>query len=321
MQFAVATIVLAAHLMCMNVAAGAPLIGIWLDWRTRRGDELSVKLARYFAASALVGLVLGAALGVLLGWLLWTPNYAALWQGPLSYKLKWGLFELGFSVLLAGAVWAWRSRATQGRGWLGRSFLALLSSTNLLYHFPALFVVAGRLADEGRYDGAVLAGARFRELMFARETPALAVHFTLASLAVAGMLLIGYALRLARQGKPTESGRVALWGGMWALVPTVAQLPVGLWVLFALPMHLQSRLMGADGATTVLFVISLLAAFWLLRELATIALGEMQRGSLVRSMIAMTAVLMLMTATHQAARRQDRLQSEAQPQAVSPERN
>jgi hypothetical protein len=294
------------HLLCMNVAAGAPLVGIWLDWRTRQGGEGAVGLARYFAAAALLGIIVGSLLGLLLGWLLWTPDYARLWLGPLSYKLKWSALEIGFSLAILAGVWFWRSKAAAGRGWLGRSALALLSSTNLLYHFPVLFVIAGRLADAGRYDGAVLSGAKFRELMLAGETPAIGVHFALASLAVAGMLLIGYALRMARRDSSQEEvNQVAMWGGSCALVPTLAQLPVGLWVLTTLPAEQQGRLMGTSGVATVLFVVSLLAAFWLMRELANIAFGEMPRSALVRAMALMVGVVVLMTATHQTARRQN----------------
>ena len=243
-------------------------------------------------------------MGLVLGWLFWTTGYAQLWQGPLSYKVKWGLLELAFSLVLLVAVWFWRSRTTGGRGWLARSFLGLLASTNLLYHFPVLFVIAGQLADAGRYGGPVITAGAFRELMVARETPALAVHFTLASLAVSGVLLLGYALRLARRGEPTEEvNAVAVWGGLWALAPSLAQLPVGLWVLLSLPREMQNRLMGTEETSTALFVLSIFAALWLMRELAGVAMGETERGPLVRSMIAMLVVVVLMTAMHQTARR------------------
>src|SRR5687768_14198127 len=74
-------LILSAHLLCMNVASGAPLIGIWLEWRARRGDSLSDGIARYLAAAALVSLIAGSGLGLALGWLFWTPDYTQLWQG------------------------------------------------------------------------------------------------------------------------------------------------------------------------------------------------------------------------------------------------
>jgi hypothetical protein len=304
LQFIVEILVFSAHLMCMNVAAGGPLVGIWLDWRSRRGDPLAVSAGRYLAAASLAAFVIGSLLGLLLGWLLWTPEYANLWLGPLGYKLKWGVLELAFSALVLVVIWLWRAKAEQGRGRLGRSLLALLTSTNLLYHFPVLFVIAGRLADERYARDVVLRGAAFREMMFARETPAIAVHFTLASLAMAGVLLIGYALRLARQGREkSEADRVAIWGAGWTFAASLAQLPVGLWVLFALPTRMQNSLMGNDTVATIFFLASLLAAFWLLRELAGIVLGDTDRKSLIRAMVALIVVVLLMTAMHQWARR------------------
>jgi hypothetical protein len=106
-------------------------------------------------------------------------------------------------------------------------------------------------------------------------------------------------LRAAKE----DVDRVAGWGGMWALAPTLAQLPVGLWVLFSLPAGMQNRLMGADETSTGLFFLSIFAALWLMRELANVAMGETERKALIRSMVAMLVVVVLMTAMHQTARR------------------
>lgn len=304
LQFTAEILILTVHLLCMNVASGGPLVGIWLDWRSRRDDPLAVAAGRYLAGASLAAIVLGTLLGLLLGYLRWTPEYAELWLGPLGYKLKYGVLEMLFSAVLLAIVWIWRARAARGRGWLGRSLLGMLASLNLLYHFPVLFVIAGRLADERFTQDTVLRGAAFRELMLARETPAIAVHFTLASLAVAGVLLMGYALRLARQGRePSETNRLAVWGAAWALAASLAQLPVGLWVLFALPTRMQNSLMGNEAASTIFFLASLLAVFWLLRELAGIVLGDTDRKTLIRAMAALVVVVLLMTAMHQLARR------------------
>jgi hypothetical protein len=294
------TFVLIAHLLCVNVAAGGPIVCAWLEWR---GGDLARQAARYLGLASLMTLVVGGLLGVLLGWLKWTPEYRALWTGPLSYKLHWGGAELIFSLVLAIVYWLWvRGRGGESRGArIGRGVTALLSGTNLLYHFPPLFIVAGKLQSAGQFAGQRIGGAEFRQHMLAGETPALAIHVGLASVAMAGIVLLGLALRLARRGQDNDSSDVAVWGGWWALVPTLLQLPVGLWTIARLPAGTQTTLMGDDLARTGLFLAAMLAALWLARELATIVMGETTRPSLMRAIAAMVVTVALMTVMQQAS--------------------
>jgi hypothetical protein len=294
-------LVLTAHLLCVNVAAGGPILAVWLEWR---GDDLARRAARYLAAASLLGLLVGGLLGVLLGWLKWTPDYQSLWTGPLSYKMHWAAAELLFSLLLAGLYWWLVNRAGgSSRGArFGRGAIALLNGTNLLYHFPPLFLVASQLHTAGQTSGEVIRGAAFRQFMTSGVTPALVVHIGFASLAVAALALLGLALRAARHGDSAAASQFALWGGRWSLAASLVQLPVGLWTLATLSAVEQSRLMGNDPLATGLFLAAMLSACWLLRELATVALGETTRGAMIRAMSAMLIVVGLMAAMQQAAR-------------------
>jgi hypothetical protein len=298
------SLVLAMHLVCVNIASGGPIVAAWLDWRGARGDETAATGAKYLAAWSLAMLLAGAVLGVFVGWLKWDADYRALWLGPLSYKLKWAAIEAVFSLVLTAGWWWLLPGRPGGRrsAAIGRGVVALLSATNLLYHFPVLFVVAARLEEAGQVAGEPIGGAAFRPLMLQGETPALAVHVVLASIAVAGTVLLGLALRYQRQGNPEAAAKAAIWGGRWALVPTIAQLPVGLWTLSMLAPSTQTRLMGSDTLATLLFLASLAAAFWLVRELVAVAMGETSRAALMRSMVAMLVTVTLMTGMQQASR-------------------
>src|SRR5262245_31453896 len=77
------SLLLAAHLLCVNVAAGGPLVAAWLDWRGR-GDEAAGRAAKWLAGWSVIGLEAGAVLGLLIGWLKWDADYRSLWTGPLS---------------------------------------------------------------------------------------------------------------------------------------------------------------------------------------------------------------------------------------------
>jgi hypothetical protein len=300
-------LLLSVHLICMNVASGAPLVCIWLEWRLRKhqSDGATKAAADYLAAMGVMTLVAGSLLGLVMGWLLWTPEYAAVWTERLSHKLHWGGLELLFSLALLAGYWAWRKRAAVSSltGVLGKAALLLFASTNLLYHFPPLFLLAGKLADSGQTSGEPMRGKLFVEQMLSGEIPAMWVHFTVASVAMAGMMLLGLAFRMDRRGAPAKDvSRVAIWGGYWGLIPSLLQLPVGLWVIGTLPLGAQSRIMGSSGLATVFFLTGIVAALWLLRELVSIALGETGRGNLIRAMSAMVVVVVLMTGTHQFAK-------------------
>jgi hypothetical protein len=305
------SLLLSAHLICVNIASGGPIVAAWLDWRGTRGDLVAVKAAVYLARVSLVGFVLGATLGLAIGWLKWNAAYRSLWLGPLSYKLHGAAIEALFSLVLLSGWWVWLpGRAGTGsRAMATRGLIALLASTNLLYHFPLLFSVAARLDGAGRFTGPVINGAAFRRLMVEAETPALAIHVVLASLAVAGMVLVGQGVGRLRAGDPVAATKLAISGGRWALASSLAQLPVGLWTLTALPDDVQSQLMGDDIRGTLLFATSLAAALWLVNDLARVALGEIKRSLLIRAITAMLLTVILMTAMQQQIRLRHQLPS------------
>ena len=317
-------VLLAAHLACMNVASGGPFLALWLEWKDRRGDAIAPQAARYLGAAAIVALVLGSLLGAVIGWLKWTPEYAEIWEVRLWHKLKWGLLELAFSGAILIGYWIWRTYAIlpTRRGYIGRSLLLLFTSTNLLYHFPPLLMVASKLAEGGFPDDANIPSGeiiprQFPRLMFYDEIPALTVHFALASVAMAGVMLFGLALRRLRSDEdPRGAKRIIAWGGWSALIATGLQLLVGLWLLATTPPDMQSQMLGNSWLPSVCFLVSLALVVWLLRELADVTIGEATRGGLIRTMIAMTAVILLMTAARQLSRPVVRPTKAAQPQVV-----
>lgn len=315
MLVAVEIVLLAAHLMCMNVAAGAPLVAVWLEWKDRRGDAIAPRAARYLAKCAAVALLAGSVLGLALGWLRWTPEYQTIWQVQLADKLRWGIRELIVSLVTLLIYLVWRRVELPTRfGFIGRSCLLLLTGTNLLYHFPPLLIVANKFADGAiprsiEIPGNIVTAQVFRQLMLLDETPALWIHFGLASIAMGGLVLLGLSLRRLKSDEdPRGAKRIAAWGGWSAFIPTCLQLLVGLWLLVATPPDMQSQLTGSALGPTACLITSLVLVVWLLRELAEVTLGEPTRGGLIRAMIAMTLVIVLMTAARQLSRpRQDRV--------------
>lgn len=299
----VTSLLLAAHLLCVNVASGGPLLAAWLDWRGTRGDGVAARAAIFLARASLIGLLAGAALGLLIGWLKWTADYRELWLGPLSYKLGGAVIEVVFSLVLMLVWWLWLPASPGGskRGMVIRSLIAVLAATNLLYHFPLLFSVAADLYDQGLTAGPTIGGAAFRRLVHA-DTIAMVVHVSLASLAMAGTMLLGLALRYQKRGDAQSAAAIGRTAARGALVPSLLQLPVGLWLLMSLRPEAQSRLMGESTSGILLFVTSLGTALWLLNDLAQLAFSDFSRRLAIRAMIAMLVTVVLMTMMQQHAR-------------------
>jgi hypothetical protein len=240
---------------------------------------------------------------VAIGWLRWDAGYATIWTDQLGHKVAWGLGEIGFSAVILAGYWLWRKWGGDStRQRVVRTMLLAATALNLLYHFPPLFFIAQRL-DALHSSGEPVTSAEFRQMMGQHEIPALMVHFALASAAVAGLMLMGLGPRWLRRGRsPEEVGKLTRAGAVWTLAPTVAQLPVGLWVLVTLPREMQNKLLGYDAAGIICFGLAMAAAVWMARELMSVAAGETERARIVRAMIAMTATVVLMTAAHEITR-------------------
>lgn len=323
-------LVFAVHLLAVNVATGGPLVCLGLEWRAaRRRDVAAGNLARLLARHSMLALALGIALGVLMLGMIWhSPReryFEALRAIPVS-RLWFGLGELAFYfACMAGyLVLAGRRNGWRFMRWL----LAVFAATNLMLHFPPLFAIISTLANRGSQLGAVLDRPAYYRLLLDPEVMSRVLHVWLASLAVSGALVMGFALRAdggAAPSPPTplppgergaetptlppgergagtpsrqtgESRALAAWGAWLALVPTLLQLPVGLWVLLQLPLAERDSLLGSDLYATGLFALAMLAALRLMHQLAAVALGDTERKQIVGSLSTMVLVVVLMVA-------------------------
>ena len=88
--------------------------------------------------------------------------------------------------------------------------------------------------------------------------------------------------------------------GAWALLglallPSVAQLVVGMWIVFSLESYQQKALMGGDIAGSLAFVLSLVLALWLMHLTAAIAFGTKTPQQWRMVAIVMALIIVLMT--------------------------
>jgi hypothetical protein len=310
----IVALILGAHLLCVDLAAVGPLVCLWLDRKEGRGDEEAGRAGRFLLKASLHGLMVGTLLGVVAGCFLWDAQYRAQLM-RLASRVHFGAWEWLFSVVLLYAYrWSWRDATTCcGAKRRLRWFLPLLASTNLLYHFPPLFLIFSQLDPAG----AELTSAQFRARLVDGYVVARTVHFCLAALAVSGITLIIYSLKKGGAAESTsQTYQPAKWGARLALLATLLQLPVGIWIILQMGSESQRTVMGGSLITTGLFVASLVGALALMHCLSVLAFGSFQRVLAVRTISLMILVILLMTLVARQSRQQETAWHQSQPEPV-----
>lgn len=289
-------LLLAAHLLCMNVSSAGPLLCIWYADRKANSTqpwarELALSLSKWTIFLLLLGGALGLALGVvsMLGGETRLVETLPLFQR----KIGWGILELFCSLGWMTAYWFWLRRRPP-QSFTARFLhggLAVLSATNLLYHFPPLLTVMTKVARGDLDVSEPVTAAAFRALVYQPTVMAHTLHFWWASFAVAGIFLFW----LAKKSEHAQA--INQFGAGVALASTALQLPTGLWLLFVTPPQSQSKLVGGDGLITGLFLCSMVTAYLLLQNLAILALGDYDTKLPRRCGWLMIATVVMMSGT------------------------
>lgn len=282
-------ILLGLHLLCMNISSAGPLLCIWLNRRSSSEDEkaLGLRLAWDSFSLLIVGICLGLLIGAI-GYLSGSVN----WAGGLSlmrYKVTWGIAEIACSLAWNFGYWAWmkyRPPVTWLAG-MAHAGLALLSATNLLYHFPPLMTIMAKVAHGEIALSEPIDASSFRTLIFSNEIWAHVFHIWFASIAVSAVYLIWLAENL-RTPKVLQ-----VFAARVALVTTLFQFGSGFWLLVALPPKQQSAVMGNNLLATLLLVVGIATGFHLLGQLANLAFGDDEK-KLPRRVVYLTALTVIL---------------------------
>lgn len=300
---ALTTLLLAIHLLAMNIASTAPLAGAWLRRRslrlpsdeTQRRERLE-RGARRAIASSIGTLALGALVG---GSMLLAPSpgmRAALARFPENTYWYAGA-EILVSLVSLGA--AWKLTRWPKMTW----FLAIFATSNLIYHFPPLMGVIGELAADADWtDVQVIDRAALLKLWGRPEILSLWAHFTLASVAVGCTAVVALAGVRASDNTPAsvtaaDEDLVTRRLAAWALGATVLQIPVGIWLLLASDEAAQQSMMGDNWLATVGLAGGVWVALGVMQSLAALAWGGSDRRQTYRAcvLLALTVLLMSMT--------------------------
>jgi len=293
-------LLLTVHLASMNLASVGPLFSVWL--RLRAGSERwDGRIGRSLAWLSLNAYLIGIATGGLALFLSPTEGlFPALHRFP-NKAYGYAALELLFSgicLFLFARFWP------KSRKWRGaHSLLPLLSATNLLYHFPSFMAVIGLLASDPTWSSQqMIDRPALLALMQQGEVLSLTIHFILGSVALSACGLL-WLLSKQEDATASQHGRrtIRITAGS-ALVTTLLQLPIGIWVLVSLPTGARNALLGESLIASFAFLVSMLLVFMLLQRLAILVLGEIEQRPLRQVAWLLLLVVLLMTASLQLSR-------------------
>ncbi len=313
LQHLLIVVVAAIHLLAMNLASAGPLYCIWLRGLRSPASEPRSGLGRAMAWLSLAAFVLGMATGGVM--LLFSSSsgfLAAVGRFPdrAVWMAGWELLFTFVCLLVYAMSW----RKLGGRPLL-HAILPMLATTNLLYHFPPLMAVLGKVAVNPNWTSVeIIDRPAFLSLMFEDEVLSFSAHFFLASITVAAVALFMLHARYYSKGDggQVEGKKVVSKAAVAALIASALQLPVGIWILVALPSQGRGMLMGGDLVTSLMFVASMGITFVFLQNLAVVAFGDIQPSTLRRTGLWLIVLVLLMTATLRATHATHADQSTAQ---------
>jgi hypothetical protein len=293
--------VLTVHLLAMNVACGGPLLCIWLSSGERNSKHSKANVGHSLAWLSICAYLIGLLTG---GGLLLLPLADEL-RGAMG-RFPARAYWFAGAELLFSALCLWVYARLWGRRHRWRwvhALVALVAVTNLLYHFPPLMVVLGKLARDPAWTvEAVIDRPLFLKLMVRPEVLSLSLHFGLASFAVAAMAVLAVIARKEFTDSQQKSCRGA---ARIALLSTLLQLPVGIWVLTEISESARGTLLGGNVLASALFLGSLLTTVYLLQGLTRIALGDFVIRDCQRVFWLSVFVVLLMTATLRLSRQKE----------------
>lgn len=266
----------AVHVVGVNVVLGSSILGTLasLDRDHAFGRPVAKLLAEVNTWAISLTITFGIApllfLQVLHGRLFYSATVilAPAWLGLLLFLMA--AYYLTYSA-------KYRLRA-------GKGAAVPLALSALLFLAVAAIQVAVHLlsVQPGRWEAALASPwAAFADRAFLPRF----LHFVLAGVTLGGILLAWLAVRRA----PAEEERAAAaarasWGTKIALLATVLQLVVGLWLTISVPREVLLGLMRGGAATMAPFTIGIAAGFGLLVFLARVRDPFADRTSVRRSL-------------------------------------
>jgi hypothetical protein len=282
------------HILFVNVTLGGSLLA-WISHLLGRGssDDPRGNLAARLTAVNSYGISLTITTGVAPLLFIQTLYQQYFYSGTILVGWLWFAFLI---LLLVGYYTAYlykfRGVPAVGRGggvWIGVSALAFLVIAMVHVTVHLVHVQPGTWSAIARNPWSVLADPTF--------VPRL-LHFVLAGVAFAAVVMVWWSVRRAEQGGDREvEGAIARYGWKWVLWTTVLQVVDGLLLLLLLPQPVLSNLMKGGVVTMVPLTLAIIGAVGLLVMIARVTDPLTAKGTVTGTLAAMTLVIGLMAIT------------------------
>ncbi len=278
------------HLLAMNTMFGGSVIALIARFKSGRSEHqarLARELGKYIPSLLAATITLGIApllfTQVIYGHLFYTS----------TILMAWPWFSV--VVLLIPAYYGFYIIAFKQNGSTGVRWLAGLSALFIFFigffYTNAMTLMLTPEKWMPLYQGDPAGwNLNWQEATLVPRY----LHFVLAALAVAGLLVAGLGFLHWAKERPYAAFLLQT-GGKWFAYVNMAQIVVGLWFVVALPRPLMMLLMGKDLLQSVLFaagfVISLVLIILMIRALKK---PDPRKGVLT-SMVVTILLVVLMT--------------------------
>lgn len=295
-----------AHLLVVAIAAAGPLLCIPINAKQLNRTGVAERTAYWSLGTTLnrhanIALILGSVLGLMIASLVWNGDFHQRCH-VLKTRFMYAGVEWVFSFVLLIITHRWWLKRPDGiKSFVIRSLLIVLATTNLLYHFPIIFMlvheIPASVVAELESSGAELSRAQFYEYAFSNSMIARWLHIVISMLMLSFAYVCVISLRLARDtaGVTRETAvRTVNWAARNVLILLFAQIGFGLMAL--LTMKNSEFVMGGDTVVTALFAGGMCLMLLQMQQWTALMSRKIDPQAVARAVTTLIALFSCMTA-------------------------
>ena len=294
------------HLLVIAVAAAGPLLCIPLNAKQLNRKDSGERDAYWALGTTLsrhanVALIVGSVFGLIVAYLVWNDDFHQRCH-VLKTRFMYAGVEWVFSCVLLLITHRWWLKRPDGfKPFLFRSLLIVLATTNLLYHFPIIFMlvheIPATVVAELESAGAELSRQQFYEYAFSSSMLARWLHIVISMLMISFAYVAVIALRFAREATNVAretAVRTVSWSARNVLILLFAQIGFGLMALMT--MENSQLVMGGDVMVTALFGGSMCLLLLQMQQWTALLSRKIDPQAVARAVTTLIALFSCMTA-------------------------
>ena len=294
------------HLLVIAIAAAGPLLCIPLNAKQLNRKDPAERNAYWALGTTLsrhanIALIVGSVFGLIVAALVWNDDFHQRCH-VLKTRFMYAGVEWVFSCVLLLITHRWWLKRPDGlKPFLFRSLLIVLATTNLLYHFPIIFMlvheIPAMVVAELESSGTELSRQQFYEYAFSSSMLARWIHIVVSMLMISFAYVAVIALRFARDvtdAARDTAVRTVSWSARNVLILIFAQIGFGLMALVT--MKHSELVMGGDVMVTALFGGAMCLMLLQMQQWTALMSRKIAPQAVVRAVTTLIALFSCMTA-------------------------